>query len=300
MNIFELISNIVSLFSTIFQFLGNIQADDLKTILIFIVIILLIALIIICNLFIKKNRYIKFTEFLFENDIHRFTLLPKLRMFIESKKLKNELHLLSLDITCNIKRNENFADEEIADLHTMYTLEIENRNLPKVFNFVFGNDYALGKPSILYSIDNGSKAQPLFNQKKQPTYVRGSIGHTTIKFNKENLPKRKFKLEIFITYKESFNFSESKTDTLILLPILYGKKIDKISWNVNFIGFDKIPKFYLSSNSISRIKKSYSISSAGSETKNEKYSKRIEFEDINTKKECAYYARIGVEENMTP
>lgn len=249
----------------------------------------------------KKMRYINFVEFLFCNEKHRFTLLPKFRIYIERQNRKNKVHITNLKIKYTITKN-NSSNNNIGDLKIEYDMKIENRHLPKRYYIIFGNDYAKDKPNITYSLCDKPFYSVSFNEVKHASYERGIINEAIINLDYGNLPKKEIDLKIIHSYTNSFNFSETETDTLILLPSLYGNKIDHIDYEINLVGFVDYPELYCNMFEISNskgIRGEYEIKDINTYKKNDNLLKVISLDSI--KYESAYYVRIGVNrEKMEP
>lgn len=304
MDIFEKpMSIIASFLAIITSLLGIIISVTIECLWIIIPFILItIIVIVFFGHYIKIRKYINFVEFLFNNKKHRFTLLPKLRIYIESTKNKNKVHVTNLNIKYSITKNKNFSDN-IGDLRIEYDMQIENKHLPKQYYVIFGNDYAENKPKIEYSLCNRPLVSVTFHETKHASYERGLVNEAVINFDNDNFPKSEISLKIIHNYINSFNFSETETDTLILLPLLYGNKIDHINYEINLIGFEDYPKLYCDAYEISDkglLGIDYEIKDVSTYTKDENLSKSISLNNA-MKYEGAYYVRIGVsEEKMEP
>ncbi len=251
--------------------------------------------------YIKKVKYINFIEYLFNNDTHRFTLLPKFRIYIENKKRKNKLHITNLKIKYEISKNEDYSDN-VGDLKIDYVFKIKNKHLPKQYYIIFGNDYAEHKPIIEYSLCSSPMASATFTEAKHSPYERGIINEAVIDLEYENLPKQEVELKITLKYTNSFNFSITNTDTLILLPLLYGSRIDEIDYKINLEGFDDYPRLYCNAYKVSRnrdLGKNYEIKDISIDLKGDDLTKTIFLQ--KPQPESAYYFRIGInEEKMEP
>ena len=96
-----------------------------------------------------------------------------------------------------------------------------------------------------------------------------------------------------MNYKNSFNFTNDPTDTLILLPLMFSNKIDKINYRISLLGFD-YPELYVSSNEISSKNAfgNYSIKTLPNKIDKNLLCKKTELNNIN--KESAYFFRISV------
>lgn len=269
-------------------------------------LLILFAILIFFNGFflsqyIKKIKYINFVEYLFNNNVHRFTLLPKFRIYIESKKKKNKLYITNLNVKYEITKNEDYI-ENVGDLQIDYTLKIKNKRLPKQYYMIFGNDYAEHKPIIEYSLCGRPMTPAIFIEAKHSSYERGIINEAVIDLEYENLPKKEIELKITQKYINSFNFSVTNTDTLILLPLLYGTKIDEIDYEINLKKFDDYPKLYCNAYKIGRNKKwgeNYEIKDISIDLEGSDLTKKITLQ--KPQPESAYYFRIGInEEKMEP
>lgn len=297
--LFSTLANIISIITSISGIIVSIKLEYFWIIIPFVLII--IFNILFLSHYWKKMKYINFIEYLFNNNNHRFTLLPKFRIYIENKKRKNQIHIKELKIKYIISRNPNY-DDIIADLKIEYQLKIKNKKLPKQYYIIFGNDYAERKPHIEYSICNNPMASVTFIEAKHSEYERGIINEAVINLEHDNLPKKEFELKITHSYENSFNFSVTNTYTLILLPLLYGNKIDIINYEINFQEFNDYPEFYCNAYYISQTKKfgkNYDIKDVSTLLKSSNFVKTISLDKIES--ESAYYFRIGIDqEKMVP
>lgn len=119
------------------------------------------------------------------------------------------------------------------------------------------------------------------------------MNDATISLANDNLPKKEFELKITMNYKNSFNFTNDPTDTLILLPLMFSNKIDKINYRISLLGFD-YQELYVSSNEISSKNAfgNYSIKTLPNKIDKNLLCKKTELNNIN--KESAYFFRISV------
>lgn len=295
------IISVVASLCTIFTCLSGMAISvTLKRPWYFILLSVTLILVMLCSVFIiRKIRYINFIEFLFCNKTHRFTLLPKFRIHIEKQHKKNKVHLNSMKIKYNITKSDDIAGN-VGNLEIQYELQIKNKNLPRQYYLVFGNDYAQKKPDIIYSIGQGPEAPVFFNEEKHAPYERGLVNDATINLSPENLPKRKnISLKITYRYENSFNFDETPTDTLIFLPALYGRKIEHIEYTISLSGFDAYHELFCNANEISAnhpFRGNYEIKTINDQyLVNKDLLKTIEIN--NVKDESAYYFSIGVSED---
>lgn len=79
--IVSLINNIVILFTTISGLLISIFKEKINIQMLVAFLVVLLAYIFFMSFHLKKMKYMNFVEFLFYNPTHRFTLLPKFRIF---------------------------------------------------------------------------------------------------------------------------------------------------------------------------------------------------------------------------
>lgn len=290
--IVSLINNIVILFTTISGLLISIFKEKINIQMLVAFLVVLLAYIFFMSFHLKKMKYMNFVEFLFYNPTHRFTLLPKFRIFLEKYHKINKIHILNFDINYIITKNDDYKNAEIGDLEIEYKMTIKNRNVPKEFNLVFGNDYTKEKPKVCAYL-SGIKTIVSFNEFRHSSYERGLVNDATISLANDNLPKKEFELKITMNYKNSFNFTNDPTDTLILLPLMFSNKIDKINYRISLLGFD-YPELYVSSNEISSKNAfgNYSIKTLPNKINKNLLCKKTELNNIN--KESAYFFRISV------
>ena len=308
----SIIASIASILASLYGAIISLEKSSMSIAILFIVIILLDVVFLIFNIFtsieyFKKIEYINFVEYLFNNDTHRFTLLPKLRMYIENRHLKNKVHIENLRIIYNINRNDLYKNENIGNLQITYLATIENYNMPKQYYVLAGNDYAQKKPTIKYAISHKpiKKDDNLmflnFDVPKHSEYERGMINEATIHLP-TTIPYLNIFLKLVHEYECSFNFSQTPTDTLILLPMLYGIKIDTIDYEIHLNGFEDYDELFCSAFMISNNKKmkpDYRIEDISYMVRGDSLDKKIKLYPKNS--ELAYYFRIGIsKELMTP
>lgn len=290
--ILSILANIISIIISLLGVSYSISKETFVFLIFFIFIILLNVFNV--KYFIYKMHYIKFIEYLFNNDMHRFTLLPKFRTYIEYRHRLNKVHINNLKIEYTISKNGCF-DNNIADLTINYELKIKNYHLPNQYYIMFGNDYAEQKPEIKYSLNDSSMMDATFIEVRHSPYEKGMINEAIINLDYDNLPKKEIKLNIRIQYSNSFDFDTTKTDTLILLPLLFGKKINKIDYKIKFNKFES-DMFYCNAYLIGRSSGlNYEIKDISVDLI--KKTNLLEIKLNNIQLESAYYFRIGTDKN---
>lgn len=295
--IISLFNNAIILVTTVSGLIISCFNDKNNKLVLIIFFIILIANVFFIFHHIRKIKYINFVEYLFYNPIHRFTLLPKFRVFIEKYHKINKIHILKFNINYLISKNQKYQDTEIGDLIIEYKMTIKNKNLPKEFNLVFGNDYAKDKP-IVRAYFSDIETVVTFNEFHHSSYERGLVNDVSISLCNDNLPKSEFELKIIMNYKNSFNFTDDPTDTLVLLPLMFASRIDRINYCVTLKDFN-YEELYMSSHEISskNILGNYSVKTLPNTNEGDMLCKKTELKNIS--RESAYFFRISVaDKNM--
>lgn len=268
------ITLIVEIVAIVVQIIGIIVGVSTNSItisvdsLVFIILIpvltvLLIAIISKLISQIKKkynlSNYVSFIEFLMHNNRHCFEILPKIRMYMHSKSIANDVKIKLLRITYNVTKNEEH--EELGDMIINYDLDIANNNIPSQFHFVYGTDYSKCTPIVKYNYGNDS-VEPYYtatkeNEEKVAPYWLGFLKHYNLAIDKKKIPQNDvFKLKIELECKEAFDFSIER-DTIICLPDMFSKDIEKIEYSIKLNKYEE--KFFCNAYRVSSDGKEYAI-----------------------------------------
>lgn len=276
------------------------------TSIIFTIVLLLIMvssalLFILGYIYYKLLEYVHFIEYLMYNEKHKFVLLPKIKMYVHSKKIVNKIHIKSLSVVYNIKKSnstDNGSDICLGDMEIIYKLTVENKNIPNEFHFVSGNDYSTLAPSVTFSYGNNNHyLKMLENHEQIAPYWRGSLKHYSFGIENNFLPQTgDFDITIKVSCKEAFTFSEVPRDTIICLPEVFSNNIDKINYEFNLIDFEK-EKFYCDAYKIFSNKGDFTTQLINCEKLDAKNTFVSTLNPNEIKGEKAYYFRLGTAQN---
>lgn len=305
------ITLIVDVIAIIVEILGIVVGISTNTIIvsskviIYIIVFALLSillLVVITKLvkYIKQKNdltdYVNFIEFLMHNNRHCFVILPKIRMYIHSKRLTNDVKVKLLRITYDITKNAEH--EELGDMIINYDLDIaNNNNIPNQFHFVYGTDYSKCTPIVKYNYGNDS-VEPYYtatkeNEEKVAPYWLGFLRHYKLGIDHNKISQSDtLKLRIGLECKEAFDFS-IKRDTIICLPDMFSKDVEKIEYQINLRGYDKV--FYCNAYRVSNDGKAFSIDEVTDPNK-PSYSFKQSFYPGVIKGEKAFFFRIGQSE----
>lgn len=259
--------------------------------------IFLLVFLIISLLFILYSRemYIRFIEFLFENEHHKFELLPEMRMYLNTKKIANKVKYNSVSVTYDIKHKKSEKSQLLGDLDIIYNLDIKNEKVPRTFYFLTGNDYSNKPPKLLYKYGKMQDYNEVSADKVNcAKYKRTAIREFKIEFDKSLIEnKGNFKLEMKISYEESFEFEHISMDTIICLPKIFGDDIPSMKYTINIIDFPPKETYHLFSYIIAREGFCYLRKNIGHEADADRRRFVITFQPNDVKGEQAYYFRLG-------
>lgn len=198
--------------------------------------------------------YVNFLEYLMHNNEHDFVLLPKIRMYLNSRKINNKIKIKCIDITYDITPNTDNPDEILGDMKITYLIKIENKSVPEQFDFVYGNDYSVFSPKVKYCYGIRQEYQTMsknHNMSIAP-YWRGALKHYSFALEKQYLPQDgDIEIKIEVECDKSFAFKKVPRDTIICMPMVFSKDIDKINHTINVRNFGEI-KFYSDAYQISK------------------------------------------------
>ncbi len=266
-----------------------------------LLMVLFLFPVIICIIFFLKYKeeieYMHFVEYLFDNETHRFILLPKIRMYIHSRMIENKYKIDEMSVTYNISRNMGKTSEElIGDLEIIYKLKIKEKKNGR-FDFVSGNDFS---DCISAKYKYGTMREYMnmdLSEKRVPPYWRGYLGHYPIYIEGKNIPvDGPLEIEFKIIAPESFDFGKRERETIICLPLAFSKRIEILKYHINIDGFDDV--FYSNAYLISKYEGNYRSSSIGDiERDNNSFEYVLYPDTVNGEK--AYYFKIGTSEKDT-
>lgn len=266
------------------------------------IIVSSIFIFLICIKHYKVLDYVKFIEYLMNNEKHNFVLLPKIKMYIHNYKISNYIKIKNLnieyDITYNKPSEEENEDLILGDMLIKYDIFIENKNIPNDFNFVSGNDYSNFSPNVKYRYGSRNDYQPMSeNHELVAPYWRGSLKHYSFGFERRFIPQEgDLKVEIIVSCDKAFIFRTIPRDTIICLPEIFSKSIERIDYKINLKDFDD-KKFYCDAYQIYSEKRKYTTRQLGCEKEPNNQSFSSVLFPNKIKSEKAYYFRVGMDKS---
>lgn len=252
-----------------------------------------VALFIIAFKYYKVLAYIKFIEYLTHNQDHNFISLPKIRMYLHSEKIANKIRINRLIITYDIKYNDSDKSKCLGDMIITYDMEIENKNIPDTFNFIYGNDYSNSPQIVTYRY--GSSRDYLNMQEHRESiapYWRGSLKHYDFGIERQLLSQSgDQRISIQVKCKKAFEFMTIPRDTIVCLPDVFSKDIQKMEYHINLVGFEG--EFYCDAYRITGKGLKYRRDNIGCEKSENSLSFSKELFPNDIKGEKAFYFRVG-------
>lgn len=298
-----LIALIVQVLEFIIGILGVINSLTFLSIAcLCLIVVTTIILVVLGYKLYNIIMYVNFLEYLMHNDNHSFVLLPKIRMYLHSKKINNTIKIKSLDVIYDIKKNNDNPEKDLGDMTITYLMNIENNIIPEQFDFVHGNDYSILSPRVKYRYGTKPDFQTMADNHNIiiAPYWRGALKHYNFALEKQYLPQDgDTKIEIKVECDKTFDFMVVPRDTIICLPIVFSKYIEIINYTINVKGFGET-KFFCDAYQISRKDFHFarkSINCTNPNNSNNTYSFVSELYPNRIKGEKAFYFRVGVSES---
>ena len=247
------------------------------------------------DLYQKKKDYITFVECLFDNDYHNFSLLPRIRMYIQKNNIINKIHIVELNVTCIIDGRESSS----SNSKVIFELKISRKTMINTYNFVTGNDFSTETPVVRYSYGDESEI-PIMLKKPIPFPDKSNLIRVlSLNIDTEKIPQTQptWELKFEFDYIRLFDFEKMETDTIICLPKAFGERIDTINYTIKIVGCDPNKPFYCNLNKCSIANGKYDVSEQGVTPQNGGNSQNniyhIAIHPDSYDKEYAYYFRIG-------
>lgn len=242
------------------------------------------------DLYQKNNDYITFVEYLFDNSYHNFSLLPRIRMYIQRNNIINKIHIKELNVICIIEKNQknNYSTSKV-----IFEFEISRDTLIDTYNFVTGNDFSTETPTVKYSYGDKREREVMMEKPIFAPDTSSVIRVLSLDIEKDKIPldQPTWKLKLEFDYVRLFDFEKMETDTIICLPKVFGEKIDKINYTIIISGYDPNKKFYCNLNKCSINNGKYIVTKQGVNSQGNAFTTTI-YPD-SYEKEYAYYFRFG-------
>ena len=210
----------------------------------FLIIAFVILVCVVVYLYSKyKERcdFINFIQYLFNNNIRNFNLLPKICLALDKTEETNKLFLkkMTVEYTYDM-RSVNTGilshDTPICYSNTIEChLEAENRNIPKEYVIYRGNMKADDSVEIMQK--HGSQA--IYEAVSPPRYTDETRVDIVVQrycwqLKRENITKgRSFPISFKFKYSEKS--VANSNSTIVLYPKQYAKSIEVIDFKICFL-----------------------------------------------------------------
>lgn len=209
----------------------------------FVFVVFIFAFARVNSRYKERVEFIEFIEYLFDNSTHKFTLLPKICLALDKERENSSLNVREMNVKYTYDMSEvnlvpGDVNKKIEYLDKIeYSLNVERKKLPKEFCCYLGN---------MYSIDTNAKiSQKHGTQKKyevvptpryrDETYTDSIVQRYSWELRKENITNEStIPISFLLEYKEKARAQSN--DTIIIYPRQYAKKIEKIKFEINFLG----------------------------------------------------------------
>lgn len=197
----------------------------------------------------RLREYILFIEFLNDNPSHIFRTLPLLRMYIHKHKRINNVYIPRANVYYDIRpcKDERYDKDNnlLGDCSIEYEFCVHNNRLPKNFYFMVANDYSNNNSKIECRIGTQGN-QCVIDSKSMDVHPNwgGRMNLVSISLDNSLIPQSKeFTIYIRVETKKMFVFRKDSRDTIICLPLQYGRTIDQVNFRIDVSKFNIHP-FY--------------------------------------------------------
>jgi len=252
------------------SFLGTIGAivvwvqsgNVLISVLCLFIALISIMLYIVSTNYLKKTDYLEFIEYLFNNDIHSFTLLPKLSLYLDQNGKTNKFHVkkLSVHYKVDAKPYKDGDNPYLGDMVAVFEYEIDKKKeIPQYYCICIGNDYATTPPivELKYGIQTEYRPQEA-DELPRDVYIRSRVRCWHIKLEDNFITgKDILNLSLRISYKRGFDFALGTPDIIIFPPKAHAEHIDEAEYNIELNSFPITTDFRFACHAIERGKEGY-------------------------------------------
>lgn len=292
----ELLPIIIETLNLIVSFSGAVVFKN-KLFLLTLLITPIFFVAYILKKYILLKEYVDFIEFLMNNNVHKFVILPKIRMYLHSEKINNKIYIQDLTITYNINPSDKQVEGKLfGDAEILYEFAIINNNLPQNYNFIYSNDYSNNNINLGYKF-NKNESYTLAESKTEQIapYWKGRMRHDTFALDRSKIPQSNiFNMYVKVDCSRLFEFEELGRDTIVSLPKVFSDNIDSIKYIINLEGFSN-KKFYCTAKRIYKHNRVFICDGISCERINDKrFETKVSPGDM--KGEKAIYFRVGLSE----
>lgn len=216
----------------------------------FILLALLTALFcIILYLFFRYRErctFLQFVEHLLENHTHKFTLLPKVCMALDSSGERKNLHITKM----NVKHVFDFSGIETASISpdekidylasSEYLLTVENKHIPEEFSCYLGDMYS--DPSFSIYQKHGYKT--VYETVPAPDAKHSMVSSAVTKYSWQlkdyTAGSRTFPICFKLNQLGHTKIHSKKF--IVFYPKQYGRRIDDVDFEISCICKENILK----------------------------------------------------------
>ncbi len=242
--------------------------------------------------YLRRSTFKRFKEYLETNDIHRFIMFPRICNAVFEDKDKNNLNIELLECKCiydfrKVTKRQISNDYAKYKGTIIYDIRAKSKSVPQFFKYCVGNITKLENPIFESRTSKQSEYKPIGHIEDKAS--NSSLGSLDIL--KWQLKEKKEKIEdatFYIGFKMEFDEKNNGTsDTLLLYPTQFGKKIKKVSYNIEFKG-DKVKLKSVVVKKVIKDKGKFDIVDAKATVNQEKNNAYVDFE-INKTNFCEAY-----------
>ncbi len=219
------------------------------TVFIATIILFIVTILYLYIKYKQRCEFLSFIQYLFDNPIHKFNILPKICLLLNKTKETNDIYVRNMSVNytydmSNINLEAIDENTQIQYLDTIeYCFQAENKKIPEEFVCYLGNMYeknGFGEISQKHGVQKEYVAvpPPRYTDETRPDSVVQRYSWQLIRenFTKDILVPISFQLKCLETTKANCN------DTIIIYPRQYAKKIEQIDFGITFLCNKKILK----------------------------------------------------------
>lgn len=191
----------------------------------------------------ERVEFIEFIEYLFDNSTHKFTLLPKICLALDKERENSSLTVREMNVKYTYDMSEvtlvpSDVNKKIEYLDKIeYSLNAERKNLPKEFCCYLGNMYSIdtnAKISQKHGTQTEYEVVPTPRYRDE-TYTDSIVQRYSWELRNENIKNEStIPISFLLEYKEKARAQSN--DTIIIYPRQYAKEIEKIKFEIKFLG----------------------------------------------------------------
>lgn len=244
-NALNLFVQIISLIANFLQIAGAIVIKNPGLIVFscFVFTMFIFAVARVNSRYKERVEFIEFIEYLFDNNTHKFTLLPKICLALDKERENSSLDVREMNVKYTYDMSEvnlvpGDVNKKIEYLDKIeYTLNVVRKKLPKEFCCYLGNMYSIdtnAKISQKHGTQTEYEVVPTPRYRDE-TYTDSIVQRYSWELRKENITNEStIPISFLLEYKEKARAQSN--DTIIIYPRQYAKEIEKIKFEIKFLG----------------------------------------------------------------